>query len=516
MSAHTLVDQLLRPLVARRVVKSLLLLVVATGFTAHAAPDRMPEEIQRVGSHIATQLTAKTPSADVLDLYSVWQLGFTRSPYSKIALSRYAEHQEQRAISRAGLLPNINGGYSRSRVHGWRESPGFLGQISRSNLRYNSTSLYLQLQQPLLDYGSYAEYQRGKAVADFGATQLGVDQEQLSLQLAQIYFQTLLAYEDWRMQQDRVRFLAERLETFKALARLDNATQLEVEETAARLAVAEAEIVVAADVLREHTLQLASYLGVRPHWLRQLHPTWYYVPLEQNLEQLLERGRQHNRAIQLVQKELAIYEARLDAARSQYFPTVSLGLSLNKANSEDLATLSQRTNTVAVGINVVIPLFSGGYTRAATSQARFQLTSVQNRYQAVVAKAEADIQKQFGLYTSGAARVASLQKAMESSRLSLDSMLKSFSVGAANNLDVLNAQDQLVATNYDYYQARLDVLLAHLQLKVLVGEPLHQTIQALSAQYFQGETVPLPNPLRFEPNATQAWSLQSDPVQSIP
>lgn len=503
MRSHRLVDQFLRPLVAKRVVNLLLCLGVATGVTAHAASS----QVQRVGAHLGTQLTTKASSVEILDLYSVWLLGFTRSPYAKIALSRYAEHQEQRAISRAGLLPAMNASYSRSRVHGWRQYPGRFGQVSRSDLRYDSSSFSMQLQQPLLNYASYAEYQRGKAVAEFGATQLGVDQEKLSLQLTQIYFKTLLAYEDWRMQHERLQFLTERLDTFNALARLDNATQLEVEETAARLAVAEAELLVAADTLRENTLQLASYLGSWPQWLRQLQPTWHYAPLEQNRAQLLEQGRQHNRSVQLVQKEIAIYQARLEAARSQYFPTVSLGLSLNKANSEDLATLSQRTNTVAVGLNVAIPLFSGGYTRAATSQARFQLTSVENRYRAVLAKTEADIQKQFGLYTSGAARVASLQKAVESSRLSLDSMLKSFSVGAANNLDVLNAQDQLVATHYEYYQARLDVLLAQLQLQALVGEPLHQAVQTMSNQYFDGEVVALPNPLRFEAETTRAWTL---------
>lgn len=82
------------------------------------------------------------------------------------------------------------------------------------------------------------------------------------------------------------------------------------------------------------------------------------------MQSLLERAVEHNPQLKVAQQEQRIYQARLDAASSQYWPTVDLVASFSRGDSEDLATLSQRTNTYAVGVQVNIPLFTGGYTTA--------------------------------------------------------------------------------------------------------------------------------------------------------
>lgn len=514
MSAHSLVNHFLRLPKAGRCARFLGAVLFAAAGASVAAPLADQPVVQRIDSSVRLQMQAKPLSFTVYDLYDVWQMGLSQSPYARLALSRYSESQEERAISRAGLLPQISAGYSRSRIHGWRQLPNRFGQAARSDLRYDSTNLNLQLQQPLLNYARYAEYQRGKAVANYGQAQLAVDQQQISLDIAQSYFTTLLAYENWQMQRDRANFFTERVTTFNELQRGGQATLLEVEETAARLATAEADLLLAADELRTRARQLESYIGVQPQSLRQLQDEWRYTPLTQDLESLVETGVLRNRGLQSAQQEVAIYQARLEAARSQYFPTVGLGMTLAKADSEDLSTLSQRTNTFAIGINVVIPIFTGGYTTAATSQARYQFNAAQHRYNAELAKTKAEIQKQYGLYTNGALRVAAMKTAMESSQLSLDSVQKSFSVGAANNIDVLDAQDQLIQTRYDYYQARVDVLLAQLQLSAVVGEPLHQSIQAIARQQLQGPAIYLPSPLRQQEDSARGWTLY--PIQPEP
>lgn len=426
-----------------------------------------------------------------LDLYSVWQQGFRFDANYKAAVSRFNSSQEQEKISRGGLLPRINAGYSRSRIHGWRKQPGFMGQMQRSDLRYDSTNIYAQLDQPLLNYPRYAEYRRGQAVSRFGVAQFGLDKQQISLRIAQAYFASVLAVDDMQTQAQRVAFLERRVESFEQLLKYADATQLELTETQARLDTARAELLKAKDEVRTRARQLQSHIGVAPEAIYSLNEAWSYQPLTQSVDEYLELALRQNKDIQAAKQQVAVYEARLDAARSQHFPTLDLGLSVGRADSEDLATLSQRSNTFAVGININIPLFTGGYTTAATSQARYQMQAAQHRYDATVAAVQAEVQKQFNEYTSGQQRVAALKTAMESSQLSLDSAEKSFSVGAASNLDVLDAQDQFAQTRYDYYAARLDLLLAQLRLHSALGDDLHQTVQTQSHQHLQGPVVSL-------------------------
>lgn len=430
-----------------------------------------------------------------LDLYRVWQQGFSYDANYKAAVSRFSSSQEQEKISRGGLLPQVNAGYSRSRIHGWRQQPGYFGQMQRSDLRYDSTNIYAQLNQPLFNYPRYAEYRRGQAVARFGVAQFGVDKQQISLRIAQAYFATVLAFEDEQTQQKRVTFLERRVQSFEQLLKYADATQLDLTETQARLDTARADLLKANDELRISARQLQSHIGIPPHALYALNTNWYYQPLDQSeragVTPFLERALLQNKDIQAAKQQVAVYQARLEAARSQYFPTIDLGLSVGKADSEDLSTLSQRSNTFAIGINVNIPIFTGGYTTAAISQARFQMQAAQYRYNATVAAVQAEVQKQYNLYTSGQQRVSALRNAMDSSQLSLDSVEKSFSVGAASNLEVLDAQDQFVQTRYDYYYARLELLLAQLRLHAALGDDLHQTVQQQSKRQFQGEVIEL-------------------------
>lgn len=429
-----------------------------------------------------------------LDLYRVWQQGLGHDARYKSAVSRFNASQEQENISLGGLLPNINAGYSRSRIHGWRQQPGFFGNMQRSDLRYDSTNIYAQLNQPLLNYSRYAEYRRGQAVARFGSAQFGVDKQQISLAIAQSYFLTVLAYEDAKTQAQRVEFFTQRVENFQQLVKYDDATQLDLTETQARLDTARANWLQAEDEVRIRARELQSHIGYYPKGLHALTADWSYQPLDQDATAFIEMATLRNNDIQAAKEQVAVYSARLDSARSQYFPTLDLGISVGKADSEDLSTLSQRSNTFAVGLNLNIPIFTGGYTTAATSQARFQLQGAQHRYDATVAAVQSEVQKQYSLYTNGQQRVAALRTATESSQLSLTSVQKSFSAGAASNLDVLNAQDQLVQTRYDYYSARLELLLAQLRLRAALGDDLHQTVQHQSNTQFQGPIIPLPPP----------------------
>lgn len=445
-----------------------------------------PSSLKLFVAFALTVVAGMAQALPPLDLYSAWQQGFGFDANYKAAVSRFNSSLEQEKISRGGLLPQVNAGYSRSRIHGWRKQPGYFNQIQRSDLRYDSTNIYAQLNQPLLNYPRYAEYRRGQAVARFGTAQFGVDKQQISLRIAQAYFATVLAIDDQQTQEQRVNFLTHRVKGFEQLLKYADATQLDLVETQARLDTAQADLLKAQDEVRVSVRQLQSHIGLAPQALYGLSDTWVYQALAQDLSTLLEQALVNNKDIQTAKQRVAMYQARLDSARSQYFPTVDLGLSVGKADSEDLSTLSQRSNTFAIGININIPIFTGGYTYAATSQARYQMQAAQHHYDATVAAVKAEVQKQYSLYTNGKQHVAALKTAMESSELSLASAEKSFTVGAASNLDVLDAQDQLAQTRHDYYVSRLELLLAQLHLHAALGDDLHQTVQEQSQQQFQG------------------------------
>ena len=70
---------------------------------------------------------------------------------------------------------------------------------------------------------------------------------------------------------------------------------------------------------------------------------------------------------------------------------------------------------------------------------------------------------------TGIAQVQALQQALKSSESLLEASKLGQEVGVRTNLDVLNAQQQLYATQRDLYQAQYNYLLSQLRLKSAAG-----------------------------------------------
>jgi protease secretion system outer membrane protein len=80
-----------------------------------------------------------------------------------------------------------------------------------------------------------------------------------------------------------------------------------------------------------------------------------------------------------------------------------------------------------------------------------------------------ELQKQISPAQNSAVRLAALQKAVDSSTLLVQATRASVNGGARINLDVLNAQQQLVAARRDLSQARYNCLIAFLKLRMAAG-----------------------------------------------
>lgn len=436
--------------------------------------------------------TPPRPAPAALDLYTAWQQALRYDPNYRAALSELAATQAQKNISRAGLLPHISAGYSKRQISGWRERPeGRFGVIQRSDLSYDSTNLYAQLRQPLLNYPRWAEYRRGVAVAARGAAQFGIAQQKNSLQLAQHYFHVILTHVDHEEQARRERFLAQRAATFEQLFLKDEISSVELAETQARLATAAAQRLQALDELRNAVRQLQAQLGFYPHAIKGLDPDHLPPPLPQPLGQLQAQARLHNKEVHAAQQQVEMAKARLESARSRYYPALDLVASAGRGDSEDLATLSQRTNTFTVGLQLQIPLFTGGYTRAQSTQARFQLQQAEHLLANALNKVDTQTARLYQQYHSGLEQVGAHRTAYHASQLSVESALISFDAGAVSNLDVLEAQEQLSNTRYAYYQRQLELVHTQLELAAMLGESLHSPIQQLSHQRFERDASPV-------------------------
>lgn len=443
-----------------------LLGFITTPVAAQDTPAALPGTLDS-----ATAAPADGPVATVIDLSNASRFMLLNDHTYRAAISEQAASQTERAKGRAGLLPTIQFSYSHNRVSGSRWQPNFRGQRIESDLSYNSNNGYVQLRQPLLDYGRYAGYQRGHALADRGNADFIVRQQEAGLRVTDTYLNVLLAHDNLALQMSLAASLEDMVNALQTKFRLSEASRTEVQETEARLSLAKADVIAAQDRLAVATRELQAVIGLTPVRIAALRADFPLPPLEpSNLETWLERARIYNPEVRAAQEAVKVADTEVDQAGSRYLPTLNLVAAYGKTQSDSLSSIDQRTNTFTVGLQLDIPLFTGGYTTANVARARADRSRLQYELNAALERTQAEVTRFYTDVRSGADRIRALDAAVTTSTLSLEASRKGFQAGTQSNIDVLNTQDTLYQAKSALTRARIDYLKARMGLSASVGD----------------------------------------------
>lgn len=414
---------------------------------------------------------ASQQGLQVSGLAHAWQLAQQNDPQYRQALAELRAAQTQRRQGRANLLPQVQAGYYRGVIRGTRNLLDAPPAQAHAELDYDSETTYVQLQQPVLNYGRYAEYQRGNALAESGEAQFERKRQERFVALAEAYFNTLLAEERLRLDEALAESLAQQAAAQEALYRQDEATRIDAQEIGARLSLAQADVILARDAVRTARRELQAILGAEPERLAGLVSGFEpaMAPEPADLAAWLERGRVLNAEVRAAIASLGVANADVERARSRHMPQLDLVASWTKANSENLSTLSQNTNTYSVGLNLNIPLFAGGYDTAANARARAVLRQTRQELQAVLQTAEAGIVRHYTGVTGGAQRIAALEASEGAGTQALKAAQHGYRHGITSTVDVLKQQETLYRTRHALIKSRFDYLLSLIQLWVAAG-----------------------------------------------
>lgn len=445
---------------------------------------------QQTGGPAVTAMSGDT-LYNAFDLSRAWRSALEYDHVYRAAISQQAATQTERAQGRAGLLPQIHAAYHRSKVSGSAIQPDTLGRPIGSRLDYDSLNAYVQLEQPILNYARYADYRRGNARADMGAAAFTAKRQETGIRVASTYFNALLAYDYLALQRSLTSSLESQAAAIEALYRQHEATRIDVQETVARLAVARADLIDAKDQWTVALRELEALLGTVPTHLAMLRDDFPLPPLvPAALNEWLDRARANNAQVQTAHMAVSVANTEVDVAASRYLPTTDLVAAYGRAKSDSLSTLSQRSNTFSIGIQISIPLFAGGYNKANVARARSEWMRFKYELKATVERTQAEITRQYTNVTAGADHIDALRTAVASGELSLLSARKGFSVGITSNLEVLKVQDRLYQTRYELAKAHLEYLLARLQLTAAAGALRSSTFDEINKTYL-GKVVSL-------------------------
>lgn len=487
-------SQLISPFVRRLLAASLLVgawsmePTGATGvFDAATSAERAQSgaAAPAPGWNLPTLQAMRGAAADEgLDLGQAWRLVVLHDPDYQAALSARAAAETERRQGRAAMLPQVRAGYSRSRITGSQTQYDARGVGRGSELDFDSATSYVQLQQPVFNIGRYAEYRRGHARAELGQAEFHEREQATALRLTQVYLEALRSHSQWHL----ARQLAESLEAQAAaqdrLYDSNEGSRIDAQETRARLALARSDEIRSRDARDVAGRELEAMIGRPAGTLAELTDDFHLYTLEPDTQdEWVSLARRTNPAVQAAQERLRIAETELQRATSRHLPSVDLVAGYAKADSENLSSLSQRSNTWTLGLHASIPLFSGGYDTASRARASAQLEQARKEVSAAQEAAEIESARQYVAWVGGGERVRALMSAVRSAEEGLVAAQAAYQYGMRSNVDVLRSQDRLYEARSQLVDARLSHLAAVAALHAATGQLGGAFLEQLSLAY---------------------------------
>jgi protease secretion system outer membrane protein len=471
----------------------------------------VPASFRRLHVAVCVALTfgAALP-AHAFGLADAYDAAFTHDPVYAAAIKERDAGEENRAIGRSYLLPNLSANYANYRD--WTRTtqlgPLFPGEPQTTDQQYRAYAGGVSLRQPLFSYEGIARYRYGKAQALASEATFTGHSEELLVRVLSAYTDTAYALDQLALALAQQKAFDEQLASNEALFRNGEGTRTDILETRAKAELARADVADARDNVDNmaHALEALTGLSVDKNadnldrltdkYKPDASPAgdfdqWHDIALENNADLIAERH-----TVEAARQQVEI-------VRAGFYPRVDIVASMGRNQSDSVNTIGTRYTTKSIGVELTIPLYSGGLVSASSRQAKANFEREQFILQDKTDKVLLDVRKQYNVCMSSLTRIDALERAVESATLLITATRKSVQAGMRTNLDVLTAEQQLYQSKRDLAKARYQYLLATLQLRKAAGVLTAENLYDVSKWFIPASIVNV--------GAASADSQTSDP-----
>ncbi|PZR41114.1 MAG: channel protein TolC [Ectopseudomonas oleovorans] len=430
---------------------------------------------------------AEAPLSSKTDLVTVYQEAAQNNADIAAARADYQARREVVPQARAGLLPTLSG--AATYAHTTLELDQPAARFVRSGTTYQAN-----LSQPLFRADRWFQLQAAEASSEQAALELSAIEQNLILQSAETYFTVLRAQDTlastkaeeaaFKRQFDQAneRFdvgLSDKTDVLEAQAGFDTAR--------ANRIIAQRQVEDAFQALI--TLTNRAYVALEgiEHSLPILAPTpndakaWVDTAAAQNLN-LQASNYAVNAAEETLRQRKSGHAPTLDAVASyQKGDNDSMGLSNSSASFTTPQPFRDNVTRSSVGLELNVPIFSGGLTSSQVREAYQRLTQSEQLRESLRRQVVQDTRNLHRAVNTDVETVQARRQSIISNQSALEATEIGYQVGTRNIVDVLDAQRQLYSAVRNYNDARYDYILNNLRLKQAAGTLSPADLEALGS-----------------------------------
>ena len=189
-----------------------------------------------------------------------------------------------------------------------------------------------------------------------------------------------------------------------------------------------------------------------------------------------------NHGINSASAQLTAARRDIRAKQSGHLPTVDATITQaqNVTGGQNFFGTDTTEQTI-YGLQLTVPLYTGGLTRSRVRQANANAARAQELLLSQQLNVTRDTRNLYKSVTTDVIRVRARLKAIRSAQSALEATQTGYEVGTRNIVDVLQAQQRLYSSQFDYADSRYNYVLNLMRLKQVVGTLNEQDLDELNS-----------------------------------
>lgn len=423
---------------------------------------------------LAAALTAAfligAPSVQAENLLQVYQQAKGYDAQFKALESDYLAVLERKPQALSALKPqvSVSGSLTQSRQYTRYDAAPGVESAAGNN---TSASYNLNLSKSLYNKTLNAQVKQADSVIAQAAAGLAAERENLILRVSEAYFNFLLAQDELEFARTEKAAISRQLEQTRAYFEAGRSAITDVKEAESRFDLATAQEINAVnqlDLAREQLRVLTG--GVYQSLNTPAANTPLNVPAPANIERWVATAKANNKQLQASKHAIQTAQTEIERQRASRKPVVNMVARQTGSTSENsAASLDPQAYGASVGLEVSMPLYTGGAISSRVREAQNSFRQAQQQHEFQSRTTEQQARNAFLTVKSSISQVKANQRALASAETAAEATQAGFEVGTRTAVDVLTSLRNVFSARRDYANSRYNYLMSTLRLRQAAG-----------------------------------------------
>lgn len=403
---------------------------------------------------VSSRLLAQTST-----LFDVYSEALNADPRVKIAQLQVEMGKAQQDSAFGALLPQASAAAQLSKNDVQFDAD------SEPDQSYDGERYVFQIRQILFNWRALSERAKAeKLVAQREAELLDV-MGLLLVDVSQRYFDVLLADGGVKLLEDEIALVKQQLKETEALFDRNLIPITDYLETQARMDSVQTELIEAKNEAALSREELSALTGNQVGDLAPIRADFTPPSLGNVMEYWTELSLDNNPLLDSRREAVRVALEAVQEQKGDHYPTVDLILSAQRSDIGFDNQVSPQRDTEYIGIDINLPIYSGGSTSARVREAWSQYYIAREQEEATRREILKLTRGAWLTTKSNLERIESAALSIKSANKSYEAMSRSLTFGTVKAQDVLAALHLQTRAERDYQEAIYNYLVSWLTLK---------------------------------------------------